>query len=214
MNLLLLFLCAVLSLLTNSSLTQHSSAEPNALAGCDRLEKNSPPLFISFEREAEKVWANHKYQPGLVLRVNNNSNCVITLRMAAGSTEEQFVALPSDLRIRDGKLVRLPEAPIPSRSSGKIVGLYYLTHYQGEDALVEDNDFHAINSIDLNSDEHVFFGVPLKSLKRGGRILVPFNYKWYRNGNECLGDTPDCSARATEHYLNFDSKRLPKEILK
>ena len=210
MNLRLLFLCVVLPLLTTSSVTQQSYAESNPQAGCSRLDKNNPPLFISFERRSEKVWANSKYQRGLLLRVNNNSNCAITLTIAAGTTGEGQPELSPNFTIRDGKMVRKPATPIPSPTSGKTVGLYYLTAYHGEGALVLDNDFHARDHIDLYAGEHIFFEVPLKNLQRGGRILVPFNYKWDANTNLVDG----YSVEASEHYLTFDPERLTKDILK
>jgi hypothetical protein len=211
MKLLLFALCMLL--LTTSWATQHSYAETNLQEGCGRLDKTAPPLFISFESEAEKVWANSKYQRGILLRLNNNSNCVITLTISAGTVDpNESVQLPSNVLIREGKLVRLPDAPIPSPSSGKTVGLYYFTAYQGKGSLVIDNDFHARDHISLYAGEHVFFTVPLKNLKSGGRILVPFNYTW--DANTYIVDTRGYSVEAVEHYLTFDPERLPKNILK
>jgi hypothetical protein len=171
--------------------------------GCVALDKKNPPLFISYERPDDKAWDGFDYVAGALLRLNNNSNCVISLTAPPGYPRE----VPPTWGFKDGKRVRLPEMRIGSIKSGTTVDLYYLTKYPNEASLVLVGDFHVIDELFLNNGDFIFFSVPLKTFKRDGQVRVPFIYEWESG-------TPGFSVLAVEHYLVFDRERLPQDVLK
>ena len=177
--------------------------------GCVALNKNRPPLFLSYERQDDKAWDGRRYVFGALLRLNNNSNCVISLTAPPGYARE----VPPTLGIKNGKLVRLPDVRIGSIKSGAKVELYYLTEYPGDETLHVDGDFHVRDTIFLNNGDYIFFSVPLKNFKRGGHVLVPFNYDWDTDSFS-KGSRMKLLYRTTQHYLVFDPEQLPPEILK
>ena len=178
--------------------------------GCVALDVTSPPLFISYERRDEQAWDGRNYVSGVLLRLNNNSNCVISLTTPPGYPRE----LPPTFGYKNGKRVRLPDARIGSIKSGTKVSLYYLTKYPVDASLVFTGDFHVRDSIYLNNGDYIFFSVPLKNFKRNGRVLVPFTYDWDNGKPALVLNTDGTFDEAVEHYLTFGPERLPKDLLK
>jgi hypothetical protein len=178
--------------------------------GCVALDKKSPPLFVSYERRDDHARNGHNYVPGVLLRLNNNSNCVLSLTVPPGYARE----VPPIFGFKNGKRVRLPDVRIGSIKSGTNVELYYLTKYPGDESLYLDADFHVRDTIYLNGGDFIFFSVPLKNFKRNGRVLVPFTYDWDSDKGTYVPDTRGVLVGAVEHYLVFQPTRLPPEILK
>jgi len=201
-----LFLLPALSFPSRPCLGQEARVPQG---GCVALNKNKPPLFLSYERQDDKAWDGRNYVTGILLRLNNNSNCDISLTAPPGYVRE----VPPTLGIKDGKLVRLSDVRIGSIKSGAKVELYYLTEYPGDKSLYVDGDFHVIDTIFLNNGDYIFFSVPLKNFKRGGQVLVPFNYDWDTD-SFLEGSRMKVLFRTTQHYLIFDPEQLPPEILK
>ena len=201
-----------LPLLTMFSLPQLCVAQeaPVPQGGCIALDKKNPPLFISYERRDDKAWDGRNYVDGVLLRLNNNSNCVISLIAPPGYSGE----LPPTFGFKDGKRVRLPNVRIGSVKSGTTVELYYLTKYPSEASLVLNRDFHVRDTIYLNNGDFILFSVPLKNFKRGGRVLVPFNYDWDSGSAAYMVDTRNYLIEAVEHHLVFDRDLLPSDVLK
>jgi hypothetical protein len=207
---MLLSLIGVLSFLPPRSFAQQSLVPQG---GCVALDKNSPPLFISFESRDDKVWAGDKYEKGVLLRLNNNSTCVISLTAPPGVIRD----IPPNFGIKNGKLVRLPDIRIGSVRNGEKVGLYYLMKYPGKASLVLEGDFHVRDTIYLKGGDHIFFSVPLKNFRRHGQLLVPFNYDWDSDNAAYIIVETNGSKQGyevVEHYLTFVPERLPDGILK
>ena len=183
---------------------------PVPQGGCVALDKKNPPLFVSYERRDDKAWDGRNYVDGVLLKLNNNSNCVISFIAPPGYSG----ATPPTIGFKDGKLARLPDARIGSVKSGTTVGLYYLTKYPGEASLVLTGDFHVRETVYLNNGDYMLFSVPLKNFKRGGHVLVPFNYDWESGNDAYVVDTLGFLVEAVEHYLVFDPERLPPSVLK
>jgi hypothetical protein len=96
-----------------------------AQSGCSAIDKDKPPLFISFAQLDDKSWDGEKSVKGALLKLNNNSNCRITFSAAPDEPRTG----PSAWVFRNGKLVRRDDAPFGSLQNGQRVSLYYLTKY-------------------------------------------------------------------------------------
>lgn len=187
-------------------------AMPSLRPGCPALDKSKPPLLISYERPVAKVRDGGKDVPGVLLRLENNSDCEINFRAKPGQVSGTY---PS-FAIRDGKYVRLPEAKIGPVAHDQELDLMYLMRYPNESGLViGGGDFHVIERVTLPGGNYVFFDVPLKHFKRGGELLVKYNYEWEDESDIIIKEGRTKLAYPTvEHYVRFDPERLPKDILK
>src|SRR3954470_22859072 len=94
-----------------------------AETGCAAIDKNNPPLFISFEQFDDKSWDGDKYVKGALLKLNNNSNCTIAFEVAYGESRS------SGMVLRNGKLVHRDEGSLISLGAGTRVSLVYITKY-------------------------------------------------------------------------------------
>jgi hypothetical protein len=138
---------------------------------------------------------------------------VISLTAPPGYPRE----VPPTFGFKDGKYVRLPDVRIGSIESGSKVTLYYFTKYPGDESLYLDADFHVRDTISLNIGYHIFFSVPLKNFKRGGHVVVPFNYDWDSGIAPSFIVNENGMKRgflAVKHYLLFEADQLPKDILR
>jgi hypothetical protein len=138
---------------------------------------------------------------------------VISLTAPPGYAGE----VPPTFGFKEGKRIRLSDVRIGSIESSSTVDLYYLTKYPRDESLYVDGDFHVRDTISLNNGYHIFFRVPLKNFKRGGYVLVPFNYDWDSTiaPNFIFDENGMKRAfQAVKHYVLFEPDRLPKEILK
>jgi hypothetical protein len=198
-------------LLATSLLAQQTGAQPASApqGGCAALDKKNPPLFLSYERADNHAWDGHDYVDGVLLRLNNNSNCVISLIAPPGYPRE----VPPTWGFKEGKRIRLPEVRIGSIKSGTNVELYYLTKYPGDESLYLDSDFHVRDTIYLNNGDFIVFSVPWKNFKRKGRVLVPFKYDW-EGDNTYVPDMRGMLVDTVEHYLVFDSSLIPPAVSK
>ncbi|HWS99230.1 MAG TPA: hypothetical protein VN256_03085 [Pyrinomonadaceae bacterium] len=187
-------------------------AMPSLRSGCPALDKSKPPLLISYERPVAKVWDGDKDVPGVLLRLENNSDCAISFRALPGQVRG---AAPLSFTIKDGKYVPRPEIRVGPVAHDQELDLMYLMRYPGESSLVIDGDFHVAERVRLYGGNYVFFDVPLKNFKKGGAVLVEYNYDWEDESRIIIEEGRTKRAYATvEHYVRFDPERLPKEILK
>jgi hypothetical protein len=181
-------------------------------AGCSALDKSKPPLFISYENPADKAWAGDKYEKGVRLRLSNNSNCSIIVSAAYDQT-------PSFI-FKDGKLSfrKLTDKRFDSLTNGQQVSLVYLIKYPEQKYLVMGGfGGDLLDSLWLNGGDYVFFSVPLKNFKKGGELLLQYNYAWEDGEvSQIVTEEDGYKQRyeTVEHHLRFDPHRLPKEILK
>jgi hypothetical protein len=179
--------------------------------GCPALNKSKPPLYISYERPAAEVWDGDKSVPGVLLRLENNSDCAISFRALPG----QVRGADPSFTIKDGKYVRLPEARIGPLAHDQELDLMYLMRYPGDSSLVIEGDFHVAERVTLHGGHYVFFDVPLKYFKKGGQLFIEYNYDWDDESQIIIKEGRTKVAYPTvEHYVRFDPERLPKEILK
>jgi len=192
-------------LLANALLPQQSFAQKpsQSQSGCEAIDKTKPHLFISYEATDVQAWNGRKNVKGVLLRLNNNSGCVISLTVPRSYPKE----IPPTMGLRDGRVQRLPDVRIGSIKSGTTVEIYYLTKYPSEASLVLTRDFHVIDAIYINNGDSILFSVPIENFKRKGRIVVPFSYDW-EAANAALRMEP------VEHYLIFRPDQLPVEVLK
>ena len=195
----------VVLMLAHSLLQQQSLAQKpsQSLAGCEVLDKTKPHLFISYEATDVQAWNGRKNVKGVLLRLNNNSGCVISLTVPQSYPQE----IPPTIGLKDGRMQRLPDVRIGSIKSGTTVRLYYLTKYPSEASLILTGDFHVVDAIYLNNGDSILFSVPVENFKRKGRIVVPFSYDW-EAANAALRMDP------VEHYLIFRPDQLPVDVLK
>ena len=216
MNIRVTFLITLFTLIGISFPSQKSVAQEGSVpqAGCSALDKGKPPLFISFESLDEKAWAGDKYEKGILLRMNNNSNCTISFSAGYGEAPK----VPPNFVIRNGKMVRQPDVKIGSLTNGQRVSLYYLTKYPNKKLLVIGGfGGHMLETVYLNGGDYVFFSVPLKNFQKDGEILLPYNYDWDEGEAPQIITEKDGSKRryeTVEHYLRFVPQQIPEGILK
>ena len=206
------FTITIFSLIVFAFLSPKALAQEGSIpqGGCSALDKSKPPLFISFESLDEKSWDGNKYVKGALLRLNNNSNCTINFSAAVG--EAQVTPIP--FTITNGKMVRQPDVRTGSLTNGQRVSLYYLTKYPDKKLWVIGGfGGDVLETVYLNGNNYVFFGVPLKNFQDDGEILLPYNYDW---DAQIIIDKDGHKQRfaTVEHYLRFVPEQLPANILK
>jgi hypothetical protein len=182
--------------------------------GCAGLDKSKPPLFISYEQPVDKAWAGNKYARGVLLRLNNNSNCAISFSAAYGESPR----VPPNFVIRNGKLVRQPDVRIGSLTNGQQVSLEYLIKYPDrKHPVVGGFGGDMLETVWLNGGDYIFFSVPLSDFKKSGQLLLQYSYDWDNgDASQIVTEKNGYKQRreTVEHYLRFDPQRLPVEILK
>lgn len=181
--------------------------------GCSAIDKSNPPLFISYAQLDDKSWGGSNYVKGVLLKLNNNSNCAITFSAAVGEAPK----VPNSWIVRNGKIVRRADVPFGSLDNGQRVSLYYLTKYPNKkDWVIGGFGGDVLETVYLNGGDQVFFGVPLTNFKRGGEILLPYTYFW---DEAELGQIITKEKgyvwkyQTVEHYLRFSGEQLPEGTL-
>jgi hypothetical protein len=182
--------------------------------GCVAIDKSKPPLFISFAQMDDKALEGSKYVKGVLLRLNNNSNCVISFSAESGSG-----ARASAWIMRNGKMVPRASVPPGSLDFGQRVNLLYLTKYANKPYLQQGGfGGDVLDTVYLNGGDHIFFSVPLTNFKRGGEILLPYKYMWDEGerGQIIVKEGGNIRGRyeTVEHYLRFVPDQLPGGTMK
>jgi hypothetical protein len=216
MNIQVKFLIALFALigipfLSEKSLAQGGSVPPS---GCSALDKSKPPLFISFESLTDKAWAGDKYEKGVLLRLNNNSKCMISFSASIGAVS----GIRPNFVIRDGKLIRQSDARLGSLINGQRVSLEYVMKYPNQKYMVIGGyGGDVLQTVYLNGEDHVFFGVPLKNFQKGGELRIAYNYEWDEGeASQIMTKKGDYIQRyeTVEHYLRFVPQQLPENIIR
>jgi hypothetical protein len=210
------FLIALFMLIGVGSLSQkfYAQGSPISQAGCSAIDKSKPPLFISFESLTAKAWAGDDYEKGVLLRLSNNSNCTVSF----SASYHEAPRVPPTFVFRNGKMVRQPDVKFGSLTNGQRASLYYLTKYPGKESLVIGGfGGDMLETVYLNGGDYVFFGVPLRNFKKGGEILLPYNYDWDEGeASQIITERGGYKQRyeTVEHYLRFVSGQLPDNALR
>lgn len=190
------------------------SCQPSvAQDGCSAIDKSKPPLFISYAQLDDKAWDGAKYVKGVLLKLNNNSNCTITFSAAV----DEAPKVPGSWIVHNGKIVRRADVPFGTLNSGRRVSLYYLTKYPNKkDWVIGGFGGDVLETVYLSGGDHVFFGVPLTNFKRGGEILLSYTYSWDEaERGEIITKEKGYVRRykTVEHYVRFIGEQLPEGTL-
>jgi hypothetical protein len=160
-------------------------------SGCSVIDKNNPPLYISYERVEEKMLAGEKKSEKLaILRLNNNTNCSIFVYLYNPPNDSELkddVFASIEYLIHNSKdpnaIIRAPEAKGEATWAGEIKG-----------------------------GQSVLFTTPLKYFKAKFEMQVDFYYPWEigtgQKSPDYLGSTGNVG-----HKLYFYYWFLPKDVL-
>jgi photosystem II stability/assembly factor-like uncharacterized protein len=144
----------------------HISVDP--ASDCRTLNPKQPPQFISFTGRFYKAWDGEHYVRGVVLRLTNNSNCGVLVETPPG-TAPRF--------IWNGKYVRQNDWDTPELRDGSSVAVAYHIYSAGLNRPKKpEYSGDVILKSRINPGHSVLFSVPLKFVKQGARIELPFNY--------------------------------------
>jgi hypothetical protein len=174
---------------------------------CSTLDKDRPPLSVSFESTDDRAWAGDRYVEGVLLRLTNNTDCPVFLE-----------APPDELRyfrVRDGRAVRLEVGEVRDKQR---ISLKYLVKYPDRDhPVIGGFGGDVLDFAKLDAGNHVLFSVPLSDFRAGGELRLPFRYEW-----EIAADAravseeggPGRGVKAAEHYVTFAPEMLPVSALR
>jgi hypothetical protein len=173
-----------------------------------------PPLFISFAQLDDKSWDGAKNVKGVLLKLNNNSDCRITFSAGYGAAPR----VPSSWVFRNGKRIRRADVPFGSLDNGQRVDLYYITKYPNQKyPVIGGFGGDVLETVYLNGGDYVLFGVPLKNFQRGGELLLPYTYDWDEGERgQIITKNNGYTQRyeTVEHSLRFGAQQLPEGTLK
>ena len=126
---------------------------------CRIINNKHDSVFITFERTGSvKVQGEEERQPGVILRLKNNSNCAVTI----------------DAEVNGDFVVRR-NTVIPD----------VLYTYRAGDESNESMSGDAFAVINIRGGRSILFGVPIDHFDEpGGLIEVPFRYKWEDSGDK------------------------------
>lgn len=206
------FCLACLILLSSSEEAKAQQPPAQTQTGCRALDKEKPPLFISYAGADDKAWDGERYVKGVLLRINNNSNCALTLTAEYGESVSPSVRTA----IKGGKPTRPAALEEAALLNGQRVSLYYLMKYPNErDMIVGGFGGDVLETTRLCGGDYILISVPLKNFKRDGELLVPFNYEWDAGaGSRLKAADGDYGLQAVQHYLSFRKELLPPAMLK
>jgi hypothetical protein len=169
-----------------------------AQSGCNVLDKNNSPLYISYERVQELIPKDKKKpERQVVLRLNNNTNCSI------------FISLydePSNNKLTYGSIIPL--------DNGAVIPLDYKIFDLSGDPGVFLNPPGAADvrwTAELKGNQSVLFIAPLKHFKVNSQLEVRFDYSWDINsGQKGLRSTRKFTN--VRHDILFYTWFLPSEL--
>jgi hypothetical protein len=74
-----------------------------------------------------------------------------------------------------------------------------------------------LQTVYLNGEDHVFFGVSLKNFQKGGELRVAYDYEWDEGeASQITRKAGESMQRyeTVEHYLLFVRQQLPENIIR
>lgn len=165
--------------------------------GCGVLDKNNPPLYISYERIQERMFTGEKKpEKAVVLRLKNNTSCSI------------FVYLynpPDTSELEDSEVLK----------DGSFASVEYKVH-NPKDLNTSTRSPEAKDEAswvgEIKRGRSSLFISPLKFFKAQFEMQVDFYYPWEigtgQKSPDYLGETGNVG-----HQLFFYYWFLPKEVL-
>lgn len=172
-----------------------------SFAQCLLTDNSRDALFITFERSAEvKIEGEKKLQPGVVLRIHNNSNCAVIIQ--TGSAEKFYKPLPADSTPLQ-RVLREIEYELPDEALVPDVQYRYQTRKTSGRSVGGDMFFGFI----LVGNRSLLFEVPFKHLDvQTSGIELQFKYAW-----EHL-NRAQTNYGSTENLVRFGSHDLPDDV--
>jgi hypothetical protein len=166
-------------------------------SGCALINSKFPPQHITFDRLEEAHVDEGRIRDSLWLRLHNNSGCRMVVKALSEPIMSKWEKRP------EGGLVRVPLENI--RNGAPIELVYDIQEKQRKKEPVHATYNHLVFGVVLPPGQSLSFAVPLKHLKAGYHIVVPFEYEWEENK----------SGRITvEHRVYFFNGDLPAAILR
>jgi hypothetical protein len=171
----------------------------NADAQCKRIEQNVPDFFITYEGAVTgpRAAAGKAYRTEALLRLRNNTDCIIILPSNDQSPSPQLLKL----LYRD----HTPKRKDAFADGQKATLVYNLNNERGTNGTILVSDGCVIYERSLGAGESVLFSVPLVHVKRGGDVAVQFRYGFEDQRTSLLGGD-------FGHYIFLRNSFLPKGI--
>ena len=174
-------------------------ASLNADAQCKRIEQNMPDFFITYEGAVTEPRAHEgkAYRAQALLRLRNNSDCIIILP----SNDES----PSPLLLKLLHRGQTPRRTDALADGQKVALVYNLNNERGANGTISVSDGCLVYERSLAAGESVLFSVPLVHLKKGADVAVQFRYGFEDQRVSLLGGD-------FGHYIFLRNSSLPKKI--
>ncbi len=177
----------------------------SSLAQCSLIDNKHSSVFIAYDHAAKIKDENGKTEDGIILRLENNTNCSIIIN--TGSAEKFYKPLPNNPTVMQ-RIKREIEYDLPDNAL--VPGVQYLynspkTHIQNRS--VGGDMFYGFRVL---GGRAILFEVPLKyfNLKYFHKIIVPFEYDWEL---EIKGGTFYSSI---DHRVDYSGGDFPEELIR
>ncbi|MFN0278440.1 MAG: hypothetical protein ACKVRN_07545 [Pyrinomonadaceae bacterium] len=177
----------------------------NSFAQCSLTNDKHSSVFIAYKQTAKVKNENGKSEDGVILRLQNNTNCSIIVE--TGSADKFYKPLPENPTVMQ-RVKREIEYDLPDNALVPEVQYLYnapKTHYQNRS--VGGDMFFGFRVLGNRS---ILFEVPLKyfNLKYFHKIIVPFQYDWE------LKTKGGVFYSAINHNVNYSGGDFPEELLR
>jgi hypothetical protein len=172
-----------------------------SFAQCSLTDNSRDAVFITFERTAEvKLDGREKLQPGVVLRLHNNSSCAVLIE--TGSAQKFYKPLPPDPTPLQ-RLRREVDHELPNGVLVPDVQYRYRTRNSSGMSVGGDMFFW----FELVGGRSVLFEVPLSHLDvQAAGIELRFRYAWEHSNRARTNHA------STENIVRFGSSGLPDDV--
>jgi hypothetical protein len=157
---------------------------------CARIDKNNPPLFVTFEGTESK---------SALLRLHNNSRCSVLIPT---NQLEGFLRI---VRQPDGRLKF--ERIEDMKDGGRAPVVFLLFNQRGLKDTVIVSDGCMVFLRALLPQQSVLFAVPLDHFKKNADVAVEFIYPWEKDNGSAVGGS-------FGHYVFFRNEYLPKGVIR
>jgi hypothetical protein len=165
-------------------------------SGCPLLDTSNPPQFISYDRiEEDSLPAKGKARKKVWLRLRNNTGCTVLLSAVERPRLSKWVKRP------EGGLEQILLDSIPDGATIELV--YDIQDNKRIKEPVNATYNHLLYEVSLPAGRSLIFSVPMKHLKDGYHIVVPFTYEW--EGNKS-------GRNRVSHQVFFLNDDLPEEV--
>lgn len=177
----------------------------NSFAQCSLIDDAQGSVFITYEQTAKVKNENGKFEDGVILRLQNNTNCSIVIE--TGSAEKFYKPLPENPTVMQ-RVKREIDYDLPDNVLVPEVQYLYnapKTHYQNKS--VGGDMFFGFRVLGSRS---ILFEVPLKyfNLKYFHKIVVQFKYDWE------LKTKGGTFYSSVNHSVDYSGGNFPEELLR